>query len=880
MSSGDEDFNRGDDSNAKGAAKRGRVGRACDTCRRKKIRCDFQNPHGPEGKCSNCAAYNYECTYVEAAKKRGPPKGYVESLENRLQRMETLLQRLCPDADFTQELGVVIDRETWWNDRTHSKNSTSPSSTLPPSNVQAKSRTSSPGGTAGKSRNARPSRGGSGGTFTDGSDDESVLPPLSEEVQRLTLSSMDRRFHGKSSGLVLVQAAIDMKREYTGTEVSPKEDLWSDDYESRQSDVASFDFPPPDLMEELIPLYFHHNNLYLPLLHRPTFERQYRDGVHEREVGFACVLLLVCAVASRFSKDPRVLQQDLGAPGDQGKPPLQTAGWKYFDQVQMQRKSLTAPATLCDLQQYALAGIFLQGSEAPYASWVTVGIGLRVAQDVGAHRRRHAPASVENELWKRAFWVLVNLDRLSSAALGRPCAIHDEDFDLDPPLEVNDEYWEGPSPEECFKQPKDVATTTSFFNALIKLDQMLSFALRTIYSINKSKIILGYTDRNGWARDTVAELDTALNKWIDSVPQHLRWPIQDGRGQPVFFQQSSILYATYYYIQILVHRPFIPRPGKPAPLTYPSLAICTNAARSCSQVLEAYLTNKCDVGSAPFLMYYAFTSGLVLLLNIWGMRRQGDAEGPERQMFDVHRCMRFLKVAQERWHLAGRLGDILCELASAGDFPLPQPSPGGVGIKRTHEESESPVPVPDFLVPSPEPPRRIRAPPKRTTPIPPQSSNHRLIPPVVYTTSHLGKLPLHPDMDMMSHQGYDPSGQMVIDPNGWFDANQGLTVPGNAGPVNFDGSPHGTVSHMFNPHTQQPYPHSAPPYGPGFQPDQQGMNGFLDPNSAAMQGQQQQENLPWPPTLDMWSVAPTGFVSDDWNHFITNVLPDRQGPSS
>lgn len=38
--------------------------------------------------------YNYDCTYVEVAKKRGPPKGYVESLENRLEKMENLLKRV------------------------------------------------------------------------------------------------------------------------------------------------------------------------------------------------------------------------------------------------------------------------------------------------------------------------------------------------------------------------------------------------------------------------------------------------------------------------------------------------------------------------------------------------------------------------------------------------------------------------------------------------------------------------------------------------------------------------------------------------------------------------------------------------------------------
>ena len=107
-----------------------------------------------------------------------------------------------------------------------------------------------------------------------------------------------------------------------------------------------------------------------------------------------------------------------------------------------------ADARVCCAQ---LAGIFLQGSASPYASWVMVGIGLRVAQDVGAHRKKasDAPMTVEGELWKRAFWlgcsmdgrlrlaelfffylrrVLVNLDRLGSSSLGRPCAIHDEEW--------------------------------------------------------------------------------------------------------------------------------------------------------------------------------------------------------------------------------------------------------------------------------------------------------------------------------------------------------------------------------------------------------------------------------------------------------------------
>lgn len=156
-----------------------------------------------------------------------------------------------------------------------------------------------------------------------------------------------------------------------------------------------------------------------------------------------------------------------------------------------------------------------------------------------------------------------------------------------------------------------------------------------------------------------------LNKWITTVPVHrmcnvgltyepcltfktVRWDPTTPSNYSDYSQQSAILYATYYYIQILVHRPFIPRPGKPAPLSYPSLAICTNAARSCGQVLEAYRRD-CDIGSAPFLMFYAFTSGLVSLLNIWGMHKQGAEGDSELPMQDVHRCVRYLKVAQTKY---------------------------------------------------------------------------------------------------------------------------------------------------------------------------------------------------------------------------------------
>ncbi|KAK4693163.1 hypothetical protein P7C71_g4184, partial [Lecanoromycetidae sp. Uapishka_2] len=76
--------------------KRRRVTRACDECRRKKIKCDGKQP------CTHCTVYSYECTYDQPSnRRRNPAPQYVEQLETRLQRAEALLKTVLPDVDLS-----------------------------------------------------------------------------------------------------------------------------------------------------------------------------------------------------------------------------------------------------------------------------------------------------------------------------------------------------------------------------------------------------------------------------------------------------------------------------------------------------------------------------------------------------------------------------------------------------------------------------------------------------------------------------------------------------------------------------------------------------------------------------------------------------------
>lgn len=56
--------------------KRSKVSRACDECRRKKIKCDAQSDTG-ETPCSSCARSSIRCLFSRVPQKRGPSKGYI-----------------------------------------------------------------------------------------------------------------------------------------------------------------------------------------------------------------------------------------------------------------------------------------------------------------------------------------------------------------------------------------------------------------------------------------------------------------------------------------------------------------------------------------------------------------------------------------------------------------------------------------------------------------------------------------------------------------------------------------------------------------------------------------------------------------------------------
>ena len=116
-----------------------RIAQACDRCRSKKIRCDGVRPC-----CTQCANVGFECKTSDKLSRRAFPRGYTESLEERVRALESEVRDLKNLLDEKDEKIDVLSRIHSFTSPSQQKTASSVSppsqparSTVPASNDDA-----------------------------------------------------------------------------------------------------------------------------------------------------------------------------------------------------------------------------------------------------------------------------------------------------------------------------------------------------------------------------------------------------------------------------------------------------------------------------------------------------------------------------------------------------------------------------------------------------------------------------------------------------------------------------------------------------------------------------------------------------------------------
>lgn len=88
-----------------GSSCQARIAQACDRCRSKKIRCDGIRPS-----CTQCTNVGFECKTSDKLSRRAFPRGYTESLEERVRLLEAEVRELKELLDEKDEKIDMLSR--------------------------------------------------------------------------------------------------------------------------------------------------------------------------------------------------------------------------------------------------------------------------------------------------------------------------------------------------------------------------------------------------------------------------------------------------------------------------------------------------------------------------------------------------------------------------------------------------------------------------------------------------------------------------------------------------------------------------------------------------------------------------------------------------
>ncbi|RIA97460.1 fungal-specific transcription factor domain-containing protein [Glomus cerebriforme] len=608
--------------------KRQRVSKACDSCRRKKVKCD-----GIQPACGNCSAFNLECTYNDTTKKRGPPKGYIEAIETRLHRMESLLGGLVHSNDPRAE---AVLAELMQDDlRSQHK--------------------------AGKV------------DFTTyHGKDNPIIDDLNEVMGILSIDENNQvRYHGRSSGLYLLKKSDKYK---DGILSIKSRSNWSHPGEVIAS-TQSFDLlkrseltelPSQEISDHLLELFFTHVHPILPFIYKPRFFDQLKDKDHLPHL----LLNSIYSFAALFSDrlDIRRIPED-----------HTTAGDIYFDRAKALLDNDYDKARVSTIQALLVLSLREYGVGRVTRAWLWSGMAARMAQDLGMHRNNEKwhPINLtreEREEQKRVFWACFVLDRIPSAHLGRPLAIDEKDVDAAHPSEDEDDEHEplpfkmehvtvsstsSPvsssnsligSPLSSSTSHRNHAHSVSRFNHLLKLCEIMGRIIQNVYAIRSTHVSM--------TTDTVLSiLDSSLTSWYLNLPQHLQYN-PSSSDQPTD-SPTLVLHILYYSALMLLHQPY--SAGQQS-----SHNICSQAANAITDIADTLMKRNILRHSLNVVVYCLFTASVIHTYNA----TQEDTSISQPAKVNLAKSLNVLKELKNIWPTTHKYVDLLHGLVDLKDVQL------------------------------------------------------------------------------------------------------------------------------------------------------------------------------------------------------------------
>ncbi|CAL1710383.1 unnamed protein product [Somion occarium] len=547
--------------------RRFKLSRACDRCRRRRIKCDEGHP------CQSCLTSNSACTFEEPGKRTHPHKSKrAATLEDRMHHLETLIQAI-PPAVFAAGVNFKgagggpqspADPSTSAHASFASSTHTYPPGVPPPSlsNYPLMNPSTFFAPTKPSSRHSSPH----GGYSMHIPANPTMSPDqLADEASRMSLAASYlyfddegyTRWQGETSGLPLLDLLVE--RHKVVTKQDPDVNDWFPDRTARRTGnnpeviwklVTSF--IAPDLMDSLVQCYLSTSYYLMPFLHVPSFLADYGNPQKWGEPGFAAFIVSICCLASRHIDDPRVRAD----PADGN-----SAGTVWFDLFGRLRSLPTADRpTVYTVQSVLIAGVYAIGLGKLSKAFALISEAITLSIDGGLHRSSDAYDvfdSIEDEVRKRTFWCVYLWDKQACVHFGRPPMIRLRDCDVGEPAIVDDEYitrdgisLQPPEQESRMSAFVDCVRLFVVMEAILDVPPSRHFGDGSPFLTRATSILTGFR-RHKELREEEALLDEISR----SIPPHWAHSVETMASDDVIrVTQAERLYCLEQFIRMLIHR--------------------------------------------------------------------------------------------------------------------------------------------------------------------------------------------------------------------------------------------------------------------------------------------------------------------------------------
>ncbi|KAE8138932.1 fungal-specific transcription factor domain-containing protein [Aspergillus pseudotamarii] len=273
-------------------------------------------------------------------------------------------------------------------------------------------------------------------------------------------------------------------------------------------------------------------------------------GPGEREI--RALLLMVFAQASQYKpesgdklEDTRMRFCEYGS-----NPSSSCNSAVYFGASEHHLATETGPVRVTSVQARLAQCFYLLSQSRINHCWSLFGTTARLAIAIGLHRkrRREHPSTinlVEQECSKRVFWCAYSLDNYLSAALGRPRIFHDDEIDQEFPEIAEDQQITLTSILPPTSSAQSIMLAPVYH---AKLSRIISGVLHDLYGIHRSTLT---------AQASAAEKYGAkMTEWRKELSQFLDLP-NVNIMKVTYQRQYTVLNLAFYHAQILLYRPFL-----------------------------------------------------------------------------------------------------------------------------------------------------------------------------------------------------------------------------------------------------------------------------------------------------------------------------------